>query len=489
MKARMRVFSAMVALCVVIVGVGRDVHGTHWVYTNYYSTTIPSYVGSGGWPGALSGGFPRVANWDAVWTGPAATNLEIFRFDGSVTSQLTTTGNPLGSFSALIHGADVVNMSDDGTNYQLWHHNLTSSSSTQLTSYGDSLLRRINDYHYPNVALEVMDQWLGGPWIPTFVKVDLWDGTKIVTLSSRTYNVGPQVGVYNVVYQAYGAATARDIFLYNIPSGTTTQLTSRAPWSHDWPEYSEPFIAWSATNGSASDVTLYKPGIIPFVQQIGYSTSVQSQMPIAITATPTRADVFWAWTDDVTGYGVYYYRYDSVNFPHTFSTKLFTPTLPHFVCDDIAACSTHVAFVIHDPGSGQYTVYVWDIVNGLAAQAVGSGISPAPVYVDISNQWFAPFGGVPLVVWEENLGGPTTAFIATRPVCPTQVPGDIDNDCEVNNDDFTLLSAAWGSSGVGLPEDLDGSGTVDIGDLIIMANNWLACNLQPLIFRGAVTYP
>ena len=489
MKARNLWCLALVACVLGLLGTATDVQAVYWVYSSYRVAAIPNYVGSGGWPGALNGGFPRVANWDVVWTGPAATNMEIFRFDGNATTQLTTTGNPLGSFGSFIDGPDVVNMSDDGTNYQLWHHNLTTASSTQLTSYGDLLLRRINDSHYPNVALEVMDQWLGGPWIPSFVKVELWDGSKIVQLSSRTYNVGPKVGVYNVVWQAYGAATAGDIFMYNITSGTTTQLTSRAPWSHGWPEYSEPFITWSATDGSASDVTLYKPSTIPFVQQIAYSTTSQYQFPLGITATPTRADVFWAWNDDTQGYGVYYYRYDSINPPHTFSTKLFTPMLPHFVCDDIAVCSSHVAFVINDPGGGQYTVYLWDIVNGGPIQTIGSGMSPAPVYLDITKQSFPPYGDVPVVVWEENLGGPTKAFIATRPVCTTQILGDLDKDCEVTNNDFTLLSAAWGSSGPGLPEDLDGSGTVDAGDLAILVSNWLSCNLQPLIFRGAVTFP
>ena len=51
------------------------------------------------------------------------------------------------------------------------------------------------------------------------------------------------------------------------------------------------------------------------------------------------------------------------------------------------------------------------------------------------------------------------------------LPGDINGDGTVDVEDLLLLLAAWGDC-TDCPEDLDGSGAVDVDDLLILLANW-----------------
>jgi hypothetical protein len=54
-------------------------------------------------------------------------------------------------------------------------------------------------------------------------------------------------------------------------------------------------------------------------------------------------------------------------------------------------------------------------------------------------------------------------------------PGDLDGDCRVNLFDFSVFSPYWLRSReiLFLEMDFDHSGSVDLNDLLILAENWL----------------
>jgi hypothetical protein len=58
--------------------------------------------------------------------------------------------------------------------------------------------------------------------------------------------------------------------------------------------------------------------------------------------------------------------------------------------------------------------------------------------------------------------------------CTFACPADLDGSGAVDVTDLLALLGAWGQSGV--PADLDGSGTVDVGDLLMLLAAWGDCN-------------
>jgi hypothetical protein len=53
-------------------------------------------------------------------------------------------------------------------------------------------------------------------------------------------------------------------------------------------------------------------------------------------------------------------------------------------------------------------------------------------------------------------------------------PADLDGSGTVDVSDLLQLLGAWGPC-VGCPEDLDGSGAVDVADLLTLLGSWGAC--------------
>ena len=55
----------------------------------------------------------------------------------------------------------------------------------------------------------------------------------------------------------------------------------------------------------------------------------------------------------------------------------------------------------------------------------------------------------------------------------SECPADLDGSGAVDIGDLLAILAAWGNKGG--PEDLDGNGVVDIGDLLIVLSSWGPC--------------
>jgi hypothetical protein len=469
--------------------VGGTAQAQQKIAVNFYTVRLPNYIASGG-PGGLMGGYPKVEGYDVVWTGMGAGHGEIFHFDGSTTTQVTNTANVYGNWgphiSSWLGRRNVVYAGDTGGTDEIFHYNIDTGVTTRLTSSAARYCMLVHDFHDPYIVTEVSNAAV----TPAWMDVDLWDGTQIITLNTRTFNCKPQVSNYNVLWEAFDAwGGISDIFLYVIGAQTTMQLTGAPPYSYHDPKLSDPHVIWWRTDGSQTDV-IY--GQLSGVRQhVGHSNSVQT--PVVDVSGP---HAFWAWTDDTLGYGVFYYHYE----PFPMSGRLIGPPTHTGTCDSMDTCNSHLAVAMHEPPpSDEYEICVWDVGNPGSMRKVSTSprTSQGPVYVQVSSKLYAPDGYIPVVVWEENLGlASTRAYMATQPVC-TPIPiGDVNRNCRIDMRDYSYIARYWGQSWnnpweVPVPSpDLDGDLDVDWLDMQILRANWLQCNIQPPIYRNSgVVFP
>ncbi len=463
----------------------------------YHAVMLPKYNGYGGYPGALAGGYPRIAGYDIVWTGWVGPlpplpggQPEIFRFDGTHCVQVTNNIHPLGNrYVSVSPLRRIVYIGDTGTTNDLFMYDLALGSATQLTFSGARWNMVVTDFHddaaTPRVTIESMDQWLGGPWPPTWISLDLWDGTQVLPLDCRTFNHGSQVGLQQVVWHASNVLGSNyNIFLYDIASKTTSQLTAASStWSWRDPQLDGSFLVWWGTDyTSNTQITL-----CDLSQGIHYRHPVAARNSfVTPLVTNAREHVIWSWPD-AGGASDEIWHHEHTP-PFTSTVQIFpNATCPPGTVSWIDTSYPFAAFAIHMPGGGPYDIYVYDLVNRGPLQHVGTGLSSAPVWVQVSAVQVPSYGAVPVVIWEENLGGPNQqAYLATRPQCgcPT---ADFDDDCTVDGTDLAIMGVHWGQ-----PNhcDLNGDNIVNFADLVLLTGQWLQCNIQPAIYCGmGISFP
>ncbi len=451
----------------------------------YHTVKIPNFTAAGG-PGQTAGGYPEVYEWNVVWTGNSAVfpqmHPEIYLFDGATTTQLTSTTNPGGNWTPHISpAARVAYTGDAGSTNEIFTYDIATGGITQLTTATGRWPMVVRDFHDPRIAAQVMDQWPGGPFLPTFIDIDLWDGTQIVTLNSRLFNHSPQVSQYYAVYQsALMLSGPYDIFLYGIGPKTFTQMTNRAGWTWGSPQLDPPYLVWSGYSATDSQITLCN---------LNQGTSYRHTVASATTPKQPRLKVaqnhvIWSWDDDVE-FGDSVWHHDHTP-PFVNTTKIF-PTQPSHLrgmCDSIAVSYPWAAFAVSAPGHCE--IYLYDLVNRGVPQliAVQPVMSPDPVYVRLSTKFYPPYRPIPVIVWETDFGGVANqAFMATRPVCPNPLIADFPpHDCQVDSADMAYMAARWGMPNT--LADLDSSGTVDLPDLWMLTQQYLQCNTKPDIYKG-----
>ena len=95
---------------------------------------------------------------------------------------------------------------------------------------------------------------------------------------------------------------------------------------------------------------------------------------------------------------------------------------------------------------------------------------PLSYYYRTAN-WLVPdiAGEVPYFCEHHCVDYSMTGLITVVPPCPE----DIDGSGTVDFGDILAILSAWGNAGG--PEDLDGSGTVDFGDILVVLTAWGPC--------------
>jgi hypothetical protein len=240
----------------------------------------------------------------------------------------------------------VAYVGDTGGTDEIFHYNIDTGVTTRLTSSAARYCMLVHDLHDPYIVTEVGNAAV----MPAWMDVDLWDGTQINTLSVRIFNCKPQVSNYRVVWEAFDAwGGISDIFLYEIGPQTTMQLTSTPPYSYHDPKFSDPHLTWWRTDGNQTDVFYCQ---LPYTRQnVGHSSSAQSPL-----VDISGSHVFWAWTDDTSGYGVFHYHYDP---PFPLTEKLMGPPVHMGTCDWMDTCNSHLAIAMHEaPPGDEYDIYL-----------------------------------------------------------------------------------------------------------------------------------
>jgi plastocyanin len=117
-------------------------------------------------------------------------------------------------------------------------------------------------------------------------------------------------------------------------------------------------------------------------------------------------------------------------------------------------------------GTGQHTV-----TSGTDCQPDGLWFDEPLSIMNPVVEWLVPvkaIGDVPYYC-APHCGFGMTAIIHVVNDCPE----DIDGSGAVDVADILAVISAWGQTDV--PEDIDGSGTVDVGDLLMIIGSWGPC--------------
>jgi hypothetical protein len=122
--------------------------------------------------------------------------------------------------------------------------------------------------------------------------------------------------------------------------------------------------------------------------------------------------------------------------------------------------------------AGKHRLAVWIVLFVMSAASVSSGQYELSWYT-IDGGGGTSSGG-PYVL-RGTIGQPDAAYSAggNYEVLGGFWPGG--PLCIVSFDDYARFAELWGNSGAGLPSDLDGSGSVDFGDVKEFADLWLKC--------------
>lgn len=489
---RVRIQTALIFL--VVLGICGLAQAAWKICPNFHTVPIPNYVNAAGRPGLYRIGYPEVWGWNVVWTAIVPHPIfpaqrQIFLFDGATTAQVSSNPYQFGAYGPFISSSNnVAYIGDDaGVDFDVFRYNIGTGVTTQLTFTATPYLKWISDFCDPYVVVGCSDQWPGlPPPNPTYSLIEFYDGTKTINLQPRTFNYEAQVSNRRVAWLAYSSTTSSDIFLYNFfpPPPSIIQLTPSSSWAYYAPQLSEPYLAWWGTNLSQTKIFFCPLSGIPAYNAI--ATSNLTQWPVLGISGP---HVVWAWTDDATGMpSVYHYDY---SLPIPGATKIYpppVPLIPAATCDSLDLNGSYATFAVRMVGTNSIEIYLYDLVNKGPILQVGKLTSNGPVWVRVSPMQYSPTAAISwTVVWDSiPVGGSSAeAFMATRPVCDPIPKADFTNDCTVNFQDISIMASCWGQTwSPNVPPDIDGNGTIGLGDLAILLSEWLNDNVQPPIYRG-----
>ena len=218
---------------------------------------------------------------NVVWRGLDGTTYEIFFYNGTSTIQLTN--NSRDDYEPAISGNNVVWYGWDGTDLEIFFYNGTST--TQLTNnnrgdYGPQISGN-------NVVWNV--------WDGTDAEIFFYNGTSTIQLTNNTTNdFSPAISGNNVVWSGYDG-TDLEIFFYNGIS--TIQLTNNSR-GDDSPQISGNNVVWYGWDGTDYEIYFYNG-----TSTIQLTNNTTNDFSPAISGNNV---VWYGW--DGTDYEIYLYN-------------------------------------------------------------------------------------------------------------------------------------------------------------------------------------
>ena len=183
-----------------------------------------------------------ISSNNVVWYGFDGTDYEIFFYNGTSTIQLTN--NSYDDYVTAISGNNVVWYGWDGTDYEIYLYNGTSTTQLTYNNYDDA---------YPAISGNNV-VWRGYNVRYSNYDIYLYNGTSTTQLSSNYYSDdSPQISGNNVVWYGW-EGTDYEIYLYNGTS--TTQLTSNIYQDYS-PAISGNNVVWYGSDGIDNEIYFY----------------------------------------------------------------------------------------------------------------------------------------------------------------------------------------------------------------------------------------
>lgn len=192
-----------------------------------------------------------------VWAGvssSAGTDTEIYYYDGSAITQLTSNDHNDGAPQINGNG-DIVWAGSDGNDTEIFLYN--GSTVTQITnnSYDD---------HNPQINDDGDIVWAG--WDGTDWDIYLYDGSTTSITSNSVDDVDPQINNAGTIVWAGGNGTSSEIYIYK--DSTTTAITSNSYEDIEPQINSDGNITWAGKNGADYEIFSYTATPTPTVLQI-----------------------------------------------------------------------------------------------------------------------------------------------------------------------------------------------------------------------------
>ncbi len=155
-------------------------------------------------------------------------------------SPVQLTNNSSADLNPEISNGQIVWQGRVGNNWEIFHHNLASGTTTQITS------NMVNDLHPQTDGNTIV--WLGNAAHPEIAFHDIGSGTtSIVPAIDGVANLGfPVIANGKIAWSA--GADLNDIYLYDIASGTTTNI-SNSPLNDISPLINGETVSWSRVDG------------------------------------------------------------------------------------------------------------------------------------------------------------------------------------------------------------------------------------------------
>jgi len=347
-------------------------------------------------------------NGYVVWYGWDGSDYEIFLYNGTSTIQLTNNTYD-DMYPQINNNGYVVWEGDVGPAGEIFLYNGTSTTNISNSSYHDTA-PQINNNGY--VVWQGFD---GTDW-----EILLYDGSTTTNLSNNSYNdYTPQINNNGYVIWQEWDGTDTEIFLYN--GTTTTQLTNNA-YNDNFPQINNNgYVVWQGVTAplpvAPTDIFLYNgSSITNLTNDANLDTNPQINDNNTVV-----------WEKSTVG-GIEIYLYDG-----TTTTQITNNTFP-----DANPQINNNGYVVWSGGDGaDLEIFLY------------SSPSTTQITNNSDNDGVPEINDNGYVVWQQGDDGSPYEIFLYNGTAITQLTNNSDSDLypQINDNGYVVWQGSYGSQG------------------------------------------